>query len=116
MLPRIEHPLGADRDYDFAVFDAQNQPENVTGWTFSFTVWNELSESPVQLFQLTSGAGGIVVDVVSTGVGRIHIRATDVQGKAPGRYRGILECVKSDATPERLDDIIFILLPTKPST
>lgn len=116
MLPRIEHPLGSDRDYDFAVLDAQGAPDDVTGSTFTFTVWDELATAPVQLLQLTSESGGIVVDVVVGGIGRLLVRASGLVGKAPGRYRALLERVKPGGHPELLEDIIFILTPAKPAS
>lgn len=115
MLPSIEHPQGADRDYDFAVVDEQGTAENITGWAFAFTLWNDLAETPVQALELTSGGGGIVIDSASGGLGRIRVLATDVEDLSAGRYRGELSCVKSDGKPEILNVIRFILVPKRPA-
>jgi hypothetical protein len=117
VLQRIEHPQDADRDYDFAVTDAQGNGENVTGWTFAFTVWNDVAEIPAKLFELTSAAGGIAVDVLNPGVGRILVRASALAAFDAGRYRAKLTCVRSPgASPDVLADSVFILLPKSPTT
>lgn len=116
MLPSIEHPQGADRDYDFTVLDQQGEPENITGWTFAFTLWNDLAEAPVKALELTSPAGGISVEVAESGIGRIRILASAVADLAPGRYRGQLSCEKGGGQPDILATCRFILVPDRPST
>lgn len=116
MLPSIEHPKGADRDYDFAVVDEQGAAENITGWAFAFTLWNDLAETPVKALELTSGGGGIVTDIAAGGIGRIRVLSTDVADLAAGRYRGELSCVRSNGKPEILEVVRFILVPARPSS
>ena len=115
MLQRIEHPQDADRDYDFAVTDEQGVAENVTGWTFAFTVWNELAETPAILFEGTNAGGGVVVDVASSGLGRIRVAKSVVGSFSPGRYRFEFTALKG-STPDVLQSGVFILLPKKPTT
>jgi hypothetical protein len=88
MLPVITHTIGDDRDYDFAIVDSTGAAENVAGWAFWFTVKSAASDADADaLFQLKSEDGGIVVDVIASGVGRILVRAVNTKGKPAGKYQ-----------------------------
>lgn len=115
MQPRIEHPQDTDRDYDFAVLDAQGDAEDVTGWAFAFTVWNDVAETPAKLFELTSGAGEIVVDILAEGIGRIRVMSSLVGAYQPGRYRFEFSRTISGGSPDVLESGTFILTRGKPA-
>lgn len=112
MLPTILHTLGDDRDYDFTVVDRAGVAENVAGWYFWFTVKASAADADAAaLFQLTSEAGGIVIDVAASGLGRVLVRAAHTKGEATGKYRFDLQCRKgtSGAKIETLATGIFHL-------
>lgn len=98
MLPVITHIIGDDRDYDFAVVDSDGAADDVTGWAFWFTVKESASDADADaLFQVTSDDGGIVVDVLGSGIGRILVRSAHTKGKAAGKYQFDFQCRKGAA-------------------
>ncbi len=108
----LTHTLGDDRDYDFAIVDRAGVAENVTGWAFWFTVKTAASDADdAALFQLTSAAGGIVVDVAASGIGRVLVRAAHTKGQPAGKYRFDFQCRKgaSGSKIETLDSGTFTL-------
>lgn len=87
--------LGDDRDFDFSVVDRHGVAEDITGWAFWFTVKSSPADADsAALFQLTSEAEEIVIDVAGEGIGRILVRAAHTKGKTPGKYRFDLQCRK----------------------
>ena len=98
MLPTLPHTLGDDRDYDFTVVDRAGVAEDITGWAFWFTVKASAADlDAAALFQLTSAAGGIVIDVAAAGLARVLVRAAHTKGQAAGKYRFDLQCRKGPA-------------------
>jgi hypothetical protein len=112
----LQHPQGADREYDFTVVDSQGAPEDISGWTFAFTVWDGQAPTPTALFALTTAAGGIVIDQAELGLGRIVIAASQINSFEPGAYSAQLTCVRRNGKPDVLYDGIFDLLRKKPNS
>lgn len=95
MQPILDLTLGDDRELDFAVVDRGGAPEDITGWVFWFTVKSSPADADAAaLFQLTSAAAQIVIDIAGEGVGRVLVRAAHTKGKTPGKYRWDLQCRK----------------------
>ncbi len=98
MLPVLQHTLGDDRDYDFTVVDRAGVAEDITGWAFWFTVKASAADADAAaLFQLTSAAGGIVLDVPAAGLARLLVRAAHTKGKPAGKYAFDLQCRRGPA-------------------
>lgn len=86
---------GDDRDFDFTVVDRTGAAEDITGWMFWFTVKTSPADpDAAALFQLTSAAEQIVVDVAGEGIGRILVRAAHTKSSSPGNYVFDLQCRK----------------------
>lgn len=112
MLPVINHVIGDDQDYDFQILDAAGNPENVTGWSFHFTVKSAPADADADaVFQLTSTAAQIVVDVAATGLGRLLVRAAHTKQQAPGRYFADLQATTSGGQIKTLYRGVFNLIP-----
>ncbi len=114
MARTIEHIAGDDRDYDFAVLDADDVAENVTGWTFVFIVKRDLDDDDEDaLFELTSAAGGIVVDVLAEGIGRILVRRAHTIDANLGAYQFGFKVTKVDGKGETLEVGRFLINPAR---
>lgn len=114
LLDITDYVQGDDRDYDFTVVDIHGVAEDITGWAFWFTVKLDLADADAAaLFQLTTAAGGIVIDVAAAGLGRVCIRATHTKTAVPTVYLAELQCRKgsSGAKIETLATGTFTITP-----
>lgn len=112
MLPVIQHTIGDDRDYDFAIVDSEGDAENITGWAFWFTVKSSATDIDADaVFQLASADAQIVIDSAADGLGRILVRSANTKAQARGKYQYDFQCRRGPAGSkiETLDRGIFLL-------
>lgn len=86
-MARIVLNLGDDQDCPFEVRDPLTKTvADIEGWTFEFIVKAAAEPEAPALLQLTSSAGGVVIDTATEGRGRILLRRAGTAALQPGRY------------------------------
>jgi hypothetical protein len=77
---------GDDQTVRFTVTTSTGAAQDVTGWSFKFTVKSSLDDAiGLALFQKTTGGGGIVLTTPASGIVDVSLSASDTQAMS-GKY------------------------------